>query len=106
MDKEETIKIIDYMQKVVAQMKEDDINDNPDSEIESFDCACCGGYKMLAGSIQYGIYTLCNDCVLIAETGLALNKFKDIEDLIKVMEETRLEEVCTFIQQDQNRINN
>lgn len=106
MDKEETIKIIDNMQKVVEQMKIDDIIDNPDSEIECFDCGCCGGFKMLAGSIQYGNYTLCNDCVLIAETGLALNKFKDIEDLIKAMEDTRLEEVCTFIKQDQNRVNN
>lgn len=106
MDREETIKIIDNMQKVVTQMKDDDINDNPDSELEFFDCDCCGRYKMLAGSIQYGTYRLCNDCVLIAETGLALNKFKDIDDLIKAMEDTRLEEVCTFIQQDQNRINN
>lgn len=106
MNKKETIKIVEDMQKVVAQMREDDINDNPDSETELFDCDCCGGYKMLAGSIQYGNYRLCNDCVLIAETAFALNKFKNIEDLINVMEDSRLEELCTFIKQDQNRINN
>ena len=31
--------VVEEMQKVVAQMKIDDINDNPDSENEYFQCA-------------------------------------------------------------------
>ncbi len=106
MSKDNQIKIIEEMQQVVSQMKIDDICEDPDTEHEMFDCGCCGGYKMLAGSIQYGEYRLCNDCVLLAETGFALKKFKDISELVKAMEETRLEEICDFIKQDSNTINN
>lgn len=106
MTNEERLKIIENMQLVVLQMKEDDIEDNPDSETECFDCDCCGGYKPFAGSIQYGDYRLCNDCVLLAETGFALKKFKDVNELIAAMEDSRLEEICEFIKQDQNRKNN
>ena len=60
----------------------------------------------LCGSIQYGEYRLCNDCVLLAETGFALGKIKDIQDLIDAMEDKRLEELCNFIKQDEKSQNN
>ena len=74
--------IAEEMQKVVEQMRLDDIEDNPDSEFETFECDCCGREQALAGSIEYSGYRLCNDCVLIAETGFALGKIKNIEELI------------------------
>ena len=98
--------IVEEMQAVVAQMKLDDINDNPDCEFETFGCDCCGQEKSLAGSIEYGGYRLCNDCVLLAETGFALNKFSDIEDLINAMEDKRLEGLCDIIKQEENKSNN
>lgn len=42
MNKEEELRIIEEMQAVAAQMKKDDIEENPDSENEYFDCDCCG----------------------------------------------------------------
>lgn len=93
-------KVVEEMQKVVEQMRLDDIEENPDIENEFFDCACCGQYKCLAGSIQYGDYRLCNDCVLFAEVGFELKKFKSIQDLIDAMEDKRLEEICEFIKRD------
>ena len=83
--------IIEEMQQVAEQMRLDDIEENPDIENEFFDCDCCGQYKCLAGSIQYGNYRLCNDCVLLAETSFALNKIKDFQELIDAMEDNRLE---------------
>lgn len=102
------IKITQEMQKVVAQMIIDDIEEDPELEHEFFDCDCCGQYKCLAGSIQYGDYRLCNDCVLYAEIGFELKKIKSVAELIKVMEDKRLEEICEFIKQDslQNNKNN
>lgn len=101
-DKNEVVK---KMQAVVEQMRVDDIEENPDIENDFFDCDCCGQYKCLAGSIQYGEYRLCNECVLLAEVGFELKKLKNIDDLINAMEDKRLEEVCDFIRQDstQNR---
>jgi hypothetical protein len=49
---------------------------------------------------------LCNDCVLLAETGFAIGKFQNANELIKAMEDTRLEEMCEFIKQQENRENN
>lgn len=95
--------IIEEMQQVAEQMRLDDIEENPDIENDFFDCDCCGQYKCLAGSIQYGNYRLCNDCVLIAETSFALDKIKDIQELIDVMEDTRLENTCEFIKQEEQR---
>ena len=95
--------IIEEMQQVAEQMRLDDIEENPDVINDYFDCACCGEYKCLAGSIQYGQYRLCNDCVLIAETSFALNKIKDIQELIDAMEDTRLKNMCQFIQQEEQR---
>ena len=95
--------IIAEMQQVVNQMVLDDLEENPDCANEYFDCDCCGKNKSLAGSIQYGEYRLCNDCVLLAETGFALGKFSDIQSLIDAMEDSRLEEVCQFIKDDETR---
>lgn len=93
--------VVEEMQAVVEQMRLDDIEENPDIENEFFDCACCGQYKCLAGSIQYGDYRLCNDCVLFAEVGFELKKFNSIQDLIDAMEDKRLEEICEFIKHEQ-----
>ena len=95
--------IIEEMQLVVNQMVIDDLEENPDLAQEYFDCACCGKNKCLAGSIQYGNYRLCNDCVLLAETGFALGKFTDIQDLMDAMEDKRLEELCKFIKDEEAR---
>lgn len=95
--------IIAEMQQVVNQMVLDDLEENPDCSNEYFDCDCCGKNKSLAGSIQYGEYRLCNDCVLLAETGFALGKFSDIQSLIDAMEDSRLEEVCQFIKDEETR---
>lgn len=99
-------KIVEEMQAVVEQMRLDDIEEDPDIENDFFDCDCCGGYKCLAGSIQYNEYRLCNDCVLIAETGFALKKIITVQDLIDAMEDKRLEEICEFIKHNSNQINN
>lgn len=99
-------KVATEMQKVVEQMRLDDIEENPDIENEFFDCSCCGQYKCLAGSIQYGDNRLCNDCVLFAEIGFELKKFNSVQDLIDAMEDKRLEEVCEFIKQDEKQENN
>ena len=95
--------IIAEMQQVVNQMVLDDLEENPDCANEYFDCDCCGKNKSLAGSIQYGEYRLCNDCVLLAETGFALGRFSDIQSLIDAMEDSRLEEVCQFIKDEETR---
>ena len=98
--------IIEEMAQVVEQMRLDDLEERPELEEEYFDCSCCGQTKSYAGSIQYGEYRLCNDCVLLAETGFALGKIKDIQDLIDAMEDKRLEELCNFIKQDEKSQNN
>lgn len=95
--------IIEEMQQVVEQMRLDDIEDNPDSEIETFECDCCGQEKMLAGSIEYSGYRLCNDCVLLAETGFALEKIKDIQELIDAMEDKRLEGLCSIVKEEEQK---
>lgn len=97
--------IIEEMQQVAAQMVIDDIEENPDIANEYFDCDCCGQNKCLAGSIQYGDYRLCNDCVLLAETGFALEKIKDIQELMDAMEDKRLEELCNFVKEEELRKN-
>ena len=89
--------IIEEMQQVVAQMVTDDIDENPDIANEYFECDCCAKTKCLAGSIQYEDYRLCNDCVLLAETGFALGKIKNIQELMDAMEDKRLEEFCDYI---------
>ena len=99
-------KIVKEMQEVAAQMVLDDIEEDPTLAEKTFECDCCGMLKPLAGSIEYDGYRLCNDCVLIAEIGFALNKIKSIQELIDAMEDKRLENLCNFIKQDINRHNN
>lgn len=94
------------MQKVVEQMRLDDLEENPDIINEYFDCDCCGQYKCLAGSIQYENYRLCNDCVLLAELGFELGKIKNIQDLMDAMEDKRLEELCNYIKLEEKRMDN
>lgn len=106
MNKEDELKIIEDMQAVVSQMKVDDIEDNPDSEFELFNCECCGEEKPLAGSIVYDNIRICNDCVLLAETGFALGKITSIDDLFKNMEDKKLEAQCRFIKEDEIEHNN
>ena len=98
--------IIEEMQLVVAQMKIDDIEDNPDSENEFFQCDACGREACFAGSIQYGNYRLCNDCVLLAEVGFELKQFDNIEQLIDKMDDKRLEADCEFLRQQELDQNN
>ena len=98
--------IIEEMQAVVEQMKIDDIEDNPDSANEMFDCDCCGENKCLAGSIEYEGYRLCNDCVLIAETSFALGKIKSVTELINAIEDKNLEKLVNYIKNEEKRMNN
>ena len=98
--------IVEEMQQVAEQMRLDDIEENPDIVNDFFVCDACGGYKCLAGSIQYNEYRLCNDCVLLAEIGFELGQIQDIEQLIAAMEDKRLEAECEFIKQDQQGANN
>ena len=92
--------IIEDMQNVVHQMKIDDIEENPESEFKMFTCSACAKDAPLAGSIQYSKYRLCNDCVLLYELSLKLNKIKDINEFIEKTEDLRLNEMCNFIKQD------
>lgn len=98
--------VVEEMQKVVAQMKIDDIEDNPDSENEYFQCDACGQEACLAGSIQYGQYRLCNDCVLFAEVGFELKQLNNIEELIEKMDDKRLEADCEFLKMQEQRQEN
>lgn len=98
--------VVKEMQLVVEQMRLDDIEENPDCKNEYFTCDACGGTKSLAGSVQYGAYRLCNDCVLLAEVGFELGQIKDIEELINAMEDKRLEADCEFIKNEEKRLGN
>ena len=98
--------IVKEMQEVVAQMVIDDLEEDPSLENEMFECDACGQQKSLAGSVEYTGYRLCNDCVLIAETGFALNKIKDIQEVIDAMEDKRLEVLCDFLKEEEKRQNN
>ncbi len=98
--------IAEEMAQVVEQMRLDDIEDNPDIVDEYFDCDCCGKNKCLAGSIEYEGYRLCNDCVLLAETGFALNKIKSVQELIEAIEDRHLEELTKFVREEEKRASN
>ena len=91
------------MQQVVLQMKLDDIEENPESEYELFTCSACAKDMPLAGSIQYSKYRLCNDCVLMYELALKLNKIKNIEEFMAKTEDIRLKEMCDFIKKDSSK---
>ena len=98
--------IAEEMAQVVEQMRLDDIEDNPDIVDEFFDCDCCGENKCLAGSIEYEGYRLCNDCVLLAETGFAFKKIKNVTDLISAIEDKHLEGLVQFVREEEARKNN
>lgn len=100
------LKVTEEMQKVVEQMRLDDLEEYPEMAEELFECDCCAQTKPLAGSIQYDSYRLCNDCVLLAEVGFELGKIKKIDELIDQMEDKRLEVMCEFIKQEEKRANN
>lgn len=106
MEEQSKEEIIKEMQEVVKQMVADDIEENPDCENDGFDCDCCGQYKMLAGSIGYGDYRLCNDCVLLAELSFKFGKIKDIKELIDANADNRLEGMCEFLKQEESKVNN
>jgi len=106
MDRETELKIIEDTQALVAQMKADDIEDDPFTAEEMFTCDCCGEEKVIAGSVPYNSYILCNDCVLYAETAFALGKIKNANELIDMMEDKRLKDMCEFIIQEQINQNN
>lgn len=99
-------KIIEEMQQVVEQMRLDDIEDNPDIVNESFECDCCGETKSLAGSIEYDGYRLCNDCVLLAETGFALGKIQSVAELIDAIEDKNLERLVDYVRCEEKKQNN
>ena len=84
----------------------DDIEEDPSLADELFECGCCGQLKPLAGSVEYTGYRLCNDCVLIAEIGFALNKITDIQEVIDAMEDRRLEGLCNIIKDEERKNNN
>ena len=98
--------VVEEMQQVAEQMRLDDIEENPDIVNDFFVCDACGGYKCLAGSIQYSEYRLSNDCVLLAEVGFELGQLKDIQQLIDAMEDKRLEAECEYIKQNQQGLVN
>ncbi len=103
---EKLLKKIETIKQSVEQMKIDDIQENPESAFEQFQCDCCGDTKAFAGSIIYKDFRLCNDCVLLAETGFALGKMNEIEDLIEKMEDKRFEVVYKSIfEPDKNNLN-
>ena len=100
------LKITEETQKVVEQMRLDDLEEAPELANELFECDCCAQTMPLAGSIQYENYRLCNDCVLLAEVGFQLGKISKIDELIDQMEDKRLEVMCEFIKQDERSQNN
>lgn len=106
MQNKDTNDIVKDMQLVVEQMKLDDIEENPDCEFEMFDCSACAKTKPLAGSILYTKYRLCNDCVLLYELALKLNKVKNIDEFLEKTEDLRLEAMCDFIKKDSIKENN
>ncbi|MBR5303714.1 MAG: hypothetical protein IKU37_02685 [Candidatus Gastranaerophilales bacterium] len=98
--------IIKDMQAVIHQMVLDDIEENPDSEFETFSCSACANDAMLAGSIQYKTHRLCNNCVLMYELALKLGKVQNIDEFMEKTEDNRLQNVCNFIKQESVKENN
>lgn len=96
-NKNYTLKLIESIEKTVEQMKLDDIVNSPDSAQELFQCSCCGQVTALAGSMIYGSELYCNNCVLLTESCLALNKIKFPEEMIDLMENKRFENIYNSI---------
>ena len=106
MDKNEELEIIKNMQEVVEQMRIDDIIDNPESELEEFQCDCCAKQATKAGSMIYNGKLFCNECVLYVETAMALGKIKNSDEILDLMEDKNLEELCKYIKDEEARKNN
>lgn len=106
MDKQKTLEIIEALQQTVEQMRIDDIEEAPESAFENFQCACCGEEKMLAGSLLYEDYLLCNECVLLAEIGFALHKIENINELIDSMEDSRFDNMYNSLFEPKGNIDN
>ncbi|MDD3013907.1 MAG: hypothetical protein PHC34_09420 [Candidatus Gastranaerophilales bacterium] len=106
MDKNKALEVVKSLQEAVEQMRIDDLEESPESALETFQCYCCGQEKEKAGSMVYQEYLLCNDCVLIAETSMALGKISNIEELINSMEDKRLETECNLLIEEQKNQNN
>lgn len=103
----EEIKIVEDMQKVMEQMRLDDIEDNPASEHELFSCSCCGLDKPTAGSIMYSMDIIfCNDCALLSEIAFATKRISNISEFLNLMEDKKLENLCEYINKEQSRLNN
>ncbi len=85
--------LIENIKQLSEQIKKDDLEENPDSAYEQFQCDCCGEVKMLAGSLPYETYRLCNDCVIQAELGFATEKLSNIRELIDSMEDKRFNSI-------------
>lgn len=90
-DKDTVLNTVTSIQKSVEQMKIDDIEESPESAYEDFTCSCCGEEKILAGSLIYEEFLLCNDCVLLTEVSFALGKIQSVKDIINSMEDKRFE---------------
>lgn len=78
-------------------MVQDDIEENPEAAFDEFQCDCCGKHAILAGSVIYEDYRLCNDCAVVAEASFALKKISNIQELIDSMEDKRFEELYASI---------
>ena len=92
-NKEKELTLIKHIQAVVEQMKIDDIENSPDAASEEFQCLCCGKHQPLAGSMIYGNNLYCNDCVLLTEISLALNKISNPEEMIQIMADKRFDNI-------------
>ena len=96
MDKDK-LEIVKSLQESVELMKIDDIEQSPESSSETFQCDCCGQTRILAGSMIYDDFLLCNECVLMAEVSFALKKIENIQQLIEMMEEKRFENIYNSV---------
>ena len=67
---------------------------------------CCAKIATEAGSVLYRDKHFCNECVLYTEIALGLGKIKDPIEVIDLMEEKRLEELCNYIKNEEARENN
>ena len=101
------LEIIEDTQALLEQMRLDDIEENPSSEVELFECSCCESDKPKAGSMMYSLDLIfCNECALLSEIAFALGKITDINEFLDQMEDTKLADLCEYIKQQDNRLNN
>lgn len=98
--------IIKSLQEVFGQMKEQDIEEYGEEANEVFACPACGEDKILAGSVPYEDYRLCNECAMMAEISMKLGKIKDMDEFFEAMEDKRLESLCEYIKKEEARENN